>query len=579
MGNLLDRLKNTFVQSTLHAAMADAPAVMTACGWKHDNKGNLYQDKKAFEKGSPEEELRNNLAVLGGLTLGATASPVIIPALDAALMPATRAMYSPYTKNIYKEAAKRFGLDVVIGSMADNAAKEVGYDWQAMTGLPEYIADVTDPLYWTIDRYIDLGPVNVNKQIRKTVKDGVKKGARKVKETFTDLFSPKPTVQPIETYQFGGPFRRVIRRGVEEVVDKVSDKVYDYASRATKGILDLSEEAMARRAAEREALTTAMRKELNTDRGVQQAYEKLVQGDIKSGIDEAITRQMKQVRIPNDLSTEGHGFSYNDNGVKTSVQILPKHITGAYDWVLGDAFNNFKKALRKRQNIRPMNWLFDDFTRRYKAKPPTDYVHNVPTGTYKGRDVQTHGKVIVGTNSDELPLIFDRGNAQIDHFRWNGLKRNSYISGFTEDLGLEALRKGSDGQFYKLNEDESLSSIHELGNEVQAQLWNYLSTYLRKPATVDQYSQFVDKLASHPKFREYLSQIHGGMYQVLPTNGKYQAGPGAQQVKPETLKNWLKLFGTAGVIATTQEPSNYVEQRPMNTDIMYRNGGTIKKRF
>lgn len=198
MGNLLNRLRKSFVQSTLHAAMADAPAVMTASGWKHDNKGNLYQDKKAFEKGSPEEELRNNLAVLGGSTLAATAAPVILPALDAALMPTTRAMYSPYTKNVYKEAAKRFGWDVFLGSVADNAAKKVGYDWQAMTGLPEYVADVTDPLYWTIDRYLDLGPANVNKQVRKTVKDGVKKGVKKVKETVTDIFEPQPA-----TYKFG----------------------------------------------------------------------------------------------------------------------------------------------------------------------------------------------------------------------------------------------------------------------------------------------------------------------------------------------------------------------------------------
>lgn len=202
MGNLLDRLKNTFVQSTLHAAMADAPAVMTASGWKYDDKGNLYQDKKAFEKGAPEEELRNNLALLGGLTLGATSAPVVLPALDAALMPTTRAMYSPYTKDIYKEAAKRFGWDGFLGSAVDNAARRAGYDWQAMTGLPEYIADVTDPLYWTIDRYLDLGPVNVNKQIRKTVKDGVKKGVKKVKETFTDIFEPQPA------YKFGGTVNR-----------------------------------------------------------------------------------------------------------------------------------------------------------------------------------------------------------------------------------------------------------------------------------------------------------------------------------------------------------------------------------
>ena len=578
MGNLSDKLKKAFVQTTLHTAMADAPAVMTASGWKHDNKGNLYQDKKAFEKGSPEEELRNNLAVLGGATLAATAAPVIVPTLDAALIPTTRAMYSPYTKNIYKGAAKRFGLDLVIGSMADNVAEDVGYDWQAMTGLPEYVADVTDPLYWTIDRYIDLGPVNVNKQIRKTVKDGVKKGARKVKETVTDLFTPKPTVQPIETYQLGGPFRRVLRKGVEEVVDKVSDKVQDYASRATKGILDLSEEAMARRAAEREARMAALRAEINTDQGVHKAYKELVSGDIKSGIDEAIARQMKEVDIPNDLSTEGHRFSYNDKGSKTSVPIYPEDITGAYNWLLGRNFSEFKEALREDQNIRPMDWLFNNFTRRYKATPPTKFVHNVPTGTYKDRDVKIKGKVIVGTDSDELPLIFDRGNAQIDHFRWNGLKNNSFISRLTENLGLEALRKGSDGQFYKLQRDESLSSIHELGNEVQAQLWNYLSTYLGKPATVDQYSQFVDKLASNSKFRDYLSEVHGGMYQVLPTYGGYQVGAGAQQVRPETLKNWLKLFGTAGVIAT-QVPSNYVEQQPINTDIMYRNGGTIKKRF
>lgn len=204
MGNLLDRLRKAFVQSTLHAAMADAPAVMSASGWKHDNKGNLYQDKKAFEKGSSEEELRNNLAVLGGLTLGATAAPVVLPALDAALMPTTRAMYSPYTKNIYKEAAKRFGWDVFLGSAVDEAAGMAGYDWQALTGLPEYLADVTDPLYGLTDRYLDLGPINVNKQIRKTVKDGVKKGIRKAKEAITDIFEP----QPAATYKFGGTVNR-----------------------------------------------------------------------------------------------------------------------------------------------------------------------------------------------------------------------------------------------------------------------------------------------------------------------------------------------------------------------------------
>lgn len=202
MGNLSDRLKKAFVQATLHAAMADAPAVMTASGWKYDNKGNLYQDKKAFEKGSPEEELRNNLAVLGGATLTATATPVIVPTLDVALMPTTRAMYSPYTKNIYKEAAKRFGWDVFLGSAVDESAGMAGYDWQAMTGLPEYIANVTDPLYGLTDRYLDLGPVNVNKQVRKTVKDGVKKGVKKVKETFTDIFEPQPA------YKFGGTVNR-----------------------------------------------------------------------------------------------------------------------------------------------------------------------------------------------------------------------------------------------------------------------------------------------------------------------------------------------------------------------------------
>lgn len=204
MGNLLDKLRKAYVQTTLHAAMADAPAVMTASGWKYDNKGDLYQDKKAFEKGSQEEELRNNLAVLGGATLAATAAPVVLPALDAALMPTARAMYNPYSKGIYKTAAKRFGLDTFTGISADNAAENIGYDWQAMTGLPETIADLTNPLYWTVDRYVDLGPVNVNKQIRKTVKDGVKKGASKVKETITDIFEP----QPATAYKFGGAVNR-----------------------------------------------------------------------------------------------------------------------------------------------------------------------------------------------------------------------------------------------------------------------------------------------------------------------------------------------------------------------------------
>lgn len=85
-----------------------------------------------------------------------------------------------------------------------NLLDRLSYDWQAKTRLPEYLADVTDPLYGLTDRYLDLGPVNVNKQIKKTIKDGVKKGIRKAKEAITDIFEP----QPATTYKFGGTVNR-----------------------------------------------------------------------------------------------------------------------------------------------------------------------------------------------------------------------------------------------------------------------------------------------------------------------------------------------------------------------------------
>lgn len=55
--------QNWFTRATLSAAMADNPAIMTSAGWNIDSHtGDVTQDKSAFEKGAPEEKLRNSLA-------------------------------------------------------------------------------------------------------------------------------------------------------------------------------------------------------------------------------------------------------------------------------------------------------------------------------------------------------------------------------------------------------------------------------------------------------------------------------------------------------------------------------------
>lgn len=60
---------NWFVNATLGAAMADAPAVMTASGWRQNEVGDYVQDR---EDDHGVERLRNNLAVLGGTATGLT---------------------------------------------------------------------------------------------------------------------------------------------------------------------------------------------------------------------------------------------------------------------------------------------------------------------------------------------------------------------------------------------------------------------------------------------------------------------------------------------------------------------------
>lgn len=62
---------NWFVNATLGAAMADAPAVMTASGWRQNEVGDYVQDR---EDDPGVERLRNNLAALGATATGVTAA-------------------------------------------------------------------------------------------------------------------------------------------------------------------------------------------------------------------------------------------------------------------------------------------------------------------------------------------------------------------------------------------------------------------------------------------------------------------------------------------------------------------------
>lgn len=58
-----------FANATMAAAMADAPAVMTAAGWRQNEAGDYVQDR---EDDPGVARLRNNLAVLGGTATGIT---------------------------------------------------------------------------------------------------------------------------------------------------------------------------------------------------------------------------------------------------------------------------------------------------------------------------------------------------------------------------------------------------------------------------------------------------------------------------------------------------------------------------
>lgn len=64
-----NKQQNGFTNLMLGAAMAENPAVMTAGGWRETASGDLVQDQ---QNNKDVEKLRNNLAVIGGVTTAGT---------------------------------------------------------------------------------------------------------------------------------------------------------------------------------------------------------------------------------------------------------------------------------------------------------------------------------------------------------------------------------------------------------------------------------------------------------------------------------------------------------------------------
>lgn len=76
-----EKKNNWFVNATLGAAMADAPQMMIASGWRQNEAGDFVQDQ---QDDPGVVALRNNLAALGGLVTAGTAAAALAPVAGAA---------------------------------------------------------------------------------------------------------------------------------------------------------------------------------------------------------------------------------------------------------------------------------------------------------------------------------------------------------------------------------------------------------------------------------------------------------------------------------------------------------------
>lgn len=74
MGKWLDK----FVNASIGAQVADAPAVMTASGWQLDNNGNWHQQQT-----KETDKLAKNLAIIGGAGAAAMTAPYWAPAVES----------------------------------------------------------------------------------------------------------------------------------------------------------------------------------------------------------------------------------------------------------------------------------------------------------------------------------------------------------------------------------------------------------------------------------------------------------------------------------------------------------------
>ena len=89
-----NKQQNGFTNLMLGAAMAENPAVMTAGGWRETASGDLVQDQ---QNNKDVEKLRNNLAVIGGVTTAGTvgalaAAPTTVAASNStSLVPVANA--------------------------------------------------------------------------------------------------------------------------------------------------------------------------------------------------------------------------------------------------------------------------------------------------------------------------------------------------------------------------------------------------------------------------------------------------------------------------------------------------------
>lgn len=177
MEEWLKQLGTWFTNSTIGAAMADQPAVMTASGWKRNPDGS-YDQKDVDKPGV--EELRNNLIGISALS-NSVYSPYILKGLWNGMKIAGQAMTPSTWIGGISEAAgyqapnwmlntSDLGASVYFANKAGNELDKEGLNWYTGTNAIMSLAPFTRDT--EAIQGISNGLKSLSNQVRKVVNKG-----------------------------------------------------------------------------------------------------------------------------------------------------------------------------------------------------------------------------------------------------------------------------------------------------------------------------------------------------------------------------------------------------------------------